>query len=61
MPLKTNAHYEQKRAIRESPLRESLKSIVGDDVLSVPPKPNDYRKATNQPVILSEVELFLSE
>ena len=41
-PAKTNAYCKQKRAIRESPLRNIIKTIVGDDVLGIP-KTSDYR------------------
>ena len=38
-----NSYRVQKQAIRESPLRESLKYSVGDDVLGIPQKTNAYR------------------
>ena len=51
----------KKTGERSSPLRGSLKSIVGDDILGVPQKTNEHHQTNNQPVILSEVEVSPSE
>ena len=60
IPQKTNAHREQRRANTVRPYYENTNTLVGEGS-PLPPKTNTYHQTNNQPVILSVVEILLSE